>query len=104
MKKLLALLLILLLVAVIAVVAVGMLVKGKYGGGEPFPEVELSPAIFSMDDVEEVASLPLPPGNIAVSESGRVFISFHPEGRPDYALAEIIDGQAKRLSLNLKPS
>ncbi|MFT5064240.1 MAG: hypothetical protein ACI91G_001614 [Gammaproteobacteria bacterium] len=104
MKKLLALLLILLLVAVIAVVAVGMLVKGKYGGGEPFPEVELSPAIFSMDDVEEVASLPLPPVNIAVSESGRVFISFHPEGRPDYALAEIIDGQAKRLSLNLKPS
>jgi hypothetical protein len=88
MKKLLALLLILLVVAVIPLVAVGIHVKGKYGGGEPFPEVELSLAIFSMDDVEEVASLPLPPGNIAVSESGRVFISFHPEGRPEYALAK----------------
>lgn len=94
MKKLLAVLLVLLVIAALAVVAVGMHVKEKYGGGDPFPEVELAPALFSMDDVEEVANLPLPPGNIAVSESGRVFISFHPEGRPEYALAEIVDGQA----------
>ena len=95
MKKGLAALLILLIVAGLVVVGVGMYVKGKYGGGEPFPKVELAPPLFSMDDVEEVANLPLPPGNIAVSADGRVFISFHPEGRPEYALAEIVDGKAK---------
>lgn len=95
MKKLLALLLVLLVIAGLVAVGVGMHVKGKYGGGGPFPKVELAPALFSMDEVEEVANLPRPPGNIAVSSDGRVFISFHPEGRPEYALAEIIDGEAQ---------
>jgi sugar lactone lactonase YvrE len=41
-----------------------------------------------------VAELPLPPGNIAVSDTGRVFFTFHPEARPPIKLAEWSEGRA----------
>lgn len=34
------------------------------------------------DVVKVVASLPIPPGNIAVSKFGRIFFNFHPEYNP----------------------
>ena len=53
----------------------------------------LSPLLAS-DDLELVAELPFPPGNVAVSDEGRVFFTFHPEGnRGSIEIAELIDGQ-----------
>lgn len=50
-------------------------------------------ALLGPGDLEEVARLPYPPGNVAVSGSGRVFFSFHPEGnRGDVQVAELVDG------------
>ncbi len=41
-----------------------------------------------------VARLDYPPGNIAVSRTGRVFASLHPTGAPPVKLVEIVDGRA----------
>ena len=50
--------------------------------------------VFSSDKMETVADLNYPPGNIAVSSKGRVFITFHPEGNPEIKVAELSDGKA----------
>ena len=43
--------------------------------------------------LEVVANLDFPPGNIAVSATGRVFFTFHPDGDPSFQLAELVDGR-----------
>ena len=61
------------------------------GGGKPVPDRTTAPLLRSA--IEVVADLPLPPGNIAVSEAGRIFFTFHPEGSPKVKLAELVDGK-----------
>jgi sugar lactone lactonase YvrE len=85
----------LLLVLLISAVAVPVLIKHRYGGGEHFPAVEISQVSFDSGALEIVANLPEPPGNIAVSDKGRIFFTFHPEGRPSLKVAEWVDGEAK---------
>ncbi len=65
----------------------------RHGGGDLFPNRTTDPEM-TWDQVEVVANLELPPGNIAVSRSDRVFFSFHPEANPEVQLAELIDGNA----------
>jgi len=72
-----------------------------YGGGEAFPDRTSTPTLSS-EKLEKVADLDFPPGNIAVSESGRVFFTFHPEGFPDFNLAELVNGKAKEVPLSSK--
>jgi sugar lactone lactonase YvrE len=43
--------------------------------------------------IEEVAALSHPPGNVAVSRTGRIFVSLHPEGSPPMKVAELVDGR-----------
>lgn len=38
--------------------------------------------LANRDSIEIVAKLPMPPGNIAVSSTGRIFFNFHPEYLP----------------------
>ena len=64
----------------------------RYGGGDHFPDRSGVPEM-SASALEVVANLGLPPGNIAVSSSGRVFFSFHPEAKPPVNVAELVDGQ-----------
>lgn len=73
-------------------------VDALYGGGEPFPD-RSGEAVYSADKLETVADLPFPPGNIAVTPSGKIFFTFHPEARPDYNLAELVDGEAQPLRI-----
>lgn len=87
MRKILLLLVLLLLLVPAAV-------KYRYGGGEPFPPMEVK-AVMDVAELEVVANLPLPPGNIAVSESGRIFFTFHPEGRPTIKVVELVNGKAQ---------
>lgn len=82
-----------LVATILVLVLVPALVKWKYGGGEPFPSATYSP-ILDTADMELVADLPMPAGNIAVSNTGRVFFTFHPEARPDVKVAELVDGKA----------
>jgi sugar lactone lactonase YvrE len=71
----------------------------RYGGGEAFPD-RSSDASQPTSALGVVTELDYPPGNIAVSESGRIFFSFHPEGNPEYNLAELIDGEAQPLQFS----
>src|SRR5256712_13790407 len=43
--------------------------------------------------LEVVADLDYPPGNIAVSGTGRVFFTLHPNGDPPIKLVELIGGK-----------
>ena len=85
MKKLLLLLLILALI----LTTVAWL---RYGGGQSYPNLSTSP-ILAEDALEEVLSYRLPIGNVAVSSSGRVYFTVHPEARPKgNKLLEYVDG------------
>ena len=64
----------------------------RYGGGEDFPDRTSTPQLRA-NVLERVADLPSPPGNIAVSANGRVFVSLHPEARPQYRIVELVKGQ-----------
>ena len=78
------------------VVIIGLLlvvVKARYGGGRTdFPDRSTAPTLPA-SVLEVVAELPTPPGNIAVSADGRVFVSLHPEAKPPYTLAELVSGK-----------
>ena len=64
----------------------------RYGGGDSYPNLTATPAIAERD-IEEVLSYPEPIGNVAVSASGRVFFTVHPESRPQgNKLMQFIDG------------
>src|SRR5438094_5323352 len=43
--------------------------------------------------LEVVADLDYPPGNIAVSPTGRIFLTLHPDGDPPLQLAELVNGR-----------
>ena len=53
----------------------------RYGGGDPYPDLSTSP-VLAESVIEEVLSYPEPIGNVAISTTGRVFFTVHPESRP----------------------
>ncbi len=64
----------------------------RHGGGDPYPDLSTMP-ILAGDELEEVLEYPEPIGNVAVSASGRVFFTVHPEARPKgNKLLEYVDG------------
>ncbi len=66
----------------------------RYGGGEPYPDVS-TPPLLGEELLEEVLSYPEPIGNVAVSRDGRIFFTVHPESRPQgNKLLEWVDGAA----------
>ncbi len=75
-------------------VAAGVLALLRYtlGGGERLEDRTGDP-VLKEGALEVVADLPLPPGNIAVSKSGRVFFTFHPEANPPIRVAELVGGK-----------
>lgn len=72
-------------------VCAAILFKARYGGQVvPFPD-RSTPPLLRDAKLEVVATLDVAPGNIAVSPDGRVFFTFHPEGRPSGTkLAELV--------------
>lgn len=68
-------------------------IKVRYGGGEHFPDLTAEPSL-NASVLETVAELDKPPGNIAVSAEGRLFFTFHPEGKPSTNVAEWVNGKA----------
>src|SRR5688500_10446664 len=80
------------LVALTLVLAI--VLRVRYGGGDPFPD-RSGRAERRFSELEVAAELDAPPGNIAVSAHGRVFFTFHPEGRPETKLAELVRGRPR---------
>lgn len=75
-------------------IALGVVIRVRYGGGTPFPDRSRRPE-RPFRDLEIAARLDHPPGNVAVAPDGRVFITFHPDGRPPTRVAEIVDGRPR---------
>ncbi|MGH8561996.1 MAG: SMP-30/gluconolactonase/LRE family protein, partial [Nevskiales bacterium] len=66
----------------------------RYGGGDFFPDRTTNPELPA-SVLETVADLDTPPGNIAVSAEGRVFVTLHPEARPEIKVTEIVNGRTQ---------
>ena len=69
-----------------------------YGGGDEFPDMLKTPSM-NADNLEVVANLDYPPGNISVSNEGRIFFTFHPEAKPPVNIAELVDGEVVPLTV-----
>jgi hypothetical protein len=82
---------VLLFIIVLALV-MAIVVRVRYGGGDLYPDVSTAP-LLNENIVEEVLSYREPIGNVAVSASGRVFFTIHPESRTQgNKLLEYVDG------------
>lgn len=68
-----------LLVIVILALLIGA-VYLRFGGGKHYPDLTMPGGV--MPPLEEVLAYPEPLGNVAVSATGRVFFTVHPESRP----------------------
>lgn len=71
-------------------------VRFTLGAGEPYPDVGTTPRVAS-GDVQVLAQLEFPPGNVASSPSGRIFFDLHPFTVPqrftDAFVFELVDGE-----------
>jgi sugar lactone lactonase YvrE len=67
-------------------------VRAMFGGGDRLADRTKDPTLPATA-LEKVVDLDYPPGNIAVSASGRVFFTLHPDGHPPVKLAELVDGK-----------
>ena len=71
---------------VVAIAACGVL--APVGGGRRLDDRTTRPQLPG-SVLEKVADLDFPPGNIAVSRSGRVFFTLHPDGHPPAQVMEL---------------
>jgi sugar lactone lactonase YvrE len=81
-----------LLVLSIVIAGLAALVRYSLGGGERLEDRTTTP-VLTPSALEVVADLLLPAGNIAVSKTGRVFFTFHPEASPPIRVAELVGGK-----------
>jgi sugar lactone lactonase YvrE len=78
------------LVGILLVVAV--VVRILFGGGRRLEDRTTAPELPG-SALEVVVDLDFPPGNVAVSPSGRVFFTFHPDGGPPAHVLELVGGR-----------
>ena len=74
--------------------AAAIWIRSRFGSpGLPFPRlVTLEDPRVPAVTLVRVATLPEPPGNVAVASSGRIFLTYHPEARPAFKVVELIGG------------
>src|SRR5210317_2252164 len=83
-----------LLLLLTVLVAIAITAWIRYGGGEPYTDLT-SASLLREHELQEVLWYPLPIGNVAVSGTGRVFFTVHPEARPKgNKLLEYVNGAA----------
>ena len=90
MRRLLRLVRWLVVLAVVAAAAT----YAMLGGGMRMPDASTQP-ILGNTAVEKVVDLSYPPGNIAVSRTGRVFFTYHPDGHPPAQVMELKGDRAE---------
>jgi sugar lactone lactonase YvrE len=79
---------------VIRVLAVAFVATAVACGGRARLEDRTTAPALPGSALEEVVALEHPPGNIAVSASGRVFFTLHPDGSPPAQVHELRGGAA----------
>ncbi len=81
-----------LLYLIILFVTAATVIWIRHGGGQPYPNITAAPQ-FKADSLERVVAYSEPIGNVAVSNSGRIFFTVHPESRPlGNKLLEYVNG------------
>jgi sugar lactone lactonase YvrE len=95
MRRFLAVLAALLLLLILAI-------RLTLGGGRRM-EDRTGPPELPGSVLEKVVDLDYPPGNIAVSTTGRVFFTLHPDGNPPEHIMELRDGKAVPFKPKLMP-
>lgn len=78
----------------VILVLILILIRETYVESAEFPDRTGMPLLASIE-METVAELPSPPGNIAVTNSGDVFFTFHPEANPRINVAKLVEGKAQ---------
>ena len=69
-----------------------VVVWALFGGIKRLPDRTTAP-LLPDSALQRVADLDYPPGQVAVSKSGRVFLTFDPRGAPLMQLAELVGGK-----------
>jgi sugar lactone lactonase YvrE len=83
------------LMGLLAVLVLALiLIRQEYVESADFPDRTSMP-ILASTEMELVANLPKPPGNITVAANGEVFFTFHPEANPDINVAKLVDGKGQ---------
>ena len=70
-----------LLILLVIVILAAVVLRVRYGGGDPYPDLSTKPLIEE-SQLEEVLHYAEPIGNVAVNREGRIFFTVHPESRP----------------------
>jgi sugar lactone lactonase YvrE len=70
---------------------VALVVRLMFGSGEYLEDRTGEPELDGAK-LEKVVDLDFPPGNIAVSSTGRIFFTLHPDGGPPTNVMELVDG------------
>src|SRR5436305_10635216 len=78
--------------ALLVPVFVSLALRCGLGGGRRLEDRTTAPTLPA-SALEVVADLDYPPGNIAVSKTGRIFLTLHPDGDPPLQLAELVNGR-----------
>ena len=90
MKKIIFIILVIFLVLLIGLLTA---IRLRHGGGQKFEDRSSAP-MLPESALKVLAALDEPPGNIAVSATGRIFITIHPLSRPQAnKVVELIDGK-----------
>lgn len=80
-------------IGLVLLVALIVTLRIRYGAAtQPFPDRTSAP-LLGNDRVEIVATLPEPPGNIAVAPDGRVYFTYHPEAHPELHVLQLVNGK-----------
>ena len=79
-------------IAGVVVLVFALVLRMMFGGGRRLDDRSTAPTIADAA-IEVVAALDYPPGNIAVSRDGRVFLTLHPDGAPPLKVVELVDGR-----------
>ncbi|MFC3679406.1 SMP-30/gluconolactonase/LRE family protein [Bacterioplanoides pacificum] len=82
------------IILLLMLVALLVALRSVYHQDGQFPDRSAVPLLPSTE-LQRVADLPAPPGNLAVSDGGRLFFTFHPEADPEINVAEWRDGQVQ---------
>lgn len=71
----------LLISLLLAIALLALVVRLRYGGGDPYPDLT-GPALLPEAALEVAVQFDQPIGNVAVDANGRIFFTVHPESRP----------------------
>jgi len=80
-------------VLVVLLLGLDLVVHLLFGRGRRLEDRTAAP-VLPGSALEVVADLDYPPGNVAASNTGRVFFTLHPDGKPPIRVAELRDGRA----------